>query len=81
MELRVENVNEAFQENFIGSQLPSFLPPNPLSILQSSESNFSKAPIITELCSPVVSFPLQFSQHPLPLQLSQHAQPVQPWLP
>jgi ubiquinone biosynthesis UbiH/UbiF/VisC/COQ6 family hydroxylase len=55
-------LNEAFQENFIGSQLPSFLPPNPLSILQSSESNFSKAPIITELCSPIVSFPLQFSQ-------------------
>jgi hypothetical protein len=40
----------------------NFIPPNPLSILQSSESNFSKAPIITKLCSPVVSFALQFLQ-------------------
>jgi len=58
----VLKLNEAFQENNIGSELPSFLPPNPLSLLQSSKPNFIKAPTITELCSPVVSFPLQFSQ-------------------
>ena len=60
----VSRLNAAFQEECIGSRMPSFLPPNHLTALfgKNGSESFTPAPVITELCSPRFSFPLQLSQ-------------------
>ena len=61
----VLKLNEAFQENNIGSKLPSFLPQS-IIIIAICKPNFIKAPTITELC--IQSHPFHYNFHSTHMQ-------------